>query len=785
MTSDNRFARIIIPSYCTIRGVVYRAKQRREQGADRSRLCVRCRRSIRTSQTFLAERCPKCVLPLVASAVVAMEGDLDELLSFIRPPLPAEADGGALVDLDSDGGNVEVAEAVESLGDAVVQAEEGEIRELVEIASAGVRRKRFEPRSDELMAHARMERERKRLRQAVATAQQERQSALEVVNLVASQNLQLAQTLGLKRTQLRDPALHAIVQMRIACVPLQRGITCRNTLRAQGLAAMKVACCMLQQQSEHIAEICARPDKLGGNTIQRQIVAFDCQWDETSQKLRQLAHKGLPAATKLTTGQTSHQVMVCSGGVWVARELKSPLGLKMTQEYSHVWHAPALRLDHQDANHILEGIHRSFPLDLEDEIATRRLLGSNDALLLVFGCDRASVNFRSCKSICSLLHEYAPAPILFHCEPCGLHGVSLVKCKTPALKAISVALHGFSRWTRQGKNLSDLADAIAKLVHSSLRVQHASRPPALKVRAKKLVSLLYGDLEDTSSYLWKQKPHPHQPQKTAFLLELEALVDNVDFGHSGAGLTHWNYVEAGSEEHMGGMRVGSKQCPTADDSKDRITLVIVNFLTGRSWVAATVSRWTNVFNVVRRFVVGIAVSELLPTALRELKTRARLEDSLEQSLEKIIAEDRSDYSSREKLRLLKIAKNLCTMEAMAELCVMAVSLGPCESLQYDIMGFNHSRATLGALIHPITSPLVLTGAVFLDMAGRFDGSEGGPWELLAIMGFDFDSPELRMSARRHMLQLSAGLQEVWWGIAGARASGTHPSDPSSPRGIPE
>lgn len=54
------------------------------------------------------------------------------------------------------------------------------------------------------------------------------------------------------------------------------------------------------------------------------------------------------------------------------------------------------------------------------------------------------------------------------------------------------------------------------------------------------------------------------------------------------------------------------------------------------------------------------------------------------------------------------------------------------------------------------SACVLTGAVSLDMARRFDRAEGGPSDRLAIMTFDFESP------RRRMMQLSVGLQKGAW-----------------------
>jgi len=92
---------------------------------------------------------------------------------------------------------------------------------------------------------------------------------------------------------------------------------------------------------------------------------------------------------------------------------------------------------------------------------------------------------------------------------------------------------------------------------------------------------------------------------------------------------------------------------------------------------------------------------------------------------------------------------------------MVITLAVPEALQYAIMGQDKERASLRDLIHPTTSPIVCASASMLRLGRHFHGGEDSPWFLIDLLGGDLNDAKLRLSARRSVLQLAAGLQEVF------------------------
>eukprot|EP00959_Pyramimonas_sp_CCMP1952_P129306 2703817-Pyramimonas_sp.AAC.1 len=80
------------------------------------------------------------------------------------------------------------------------------------------------------------------------------------------------------------------------------------------------------------------------------------------------------------------------------------------------------------------------------------------------------------------------------------------------------------------------------------------------------------------------------------------------------------------------------------------------------------------------------------------------------------------------------------------------------------MGQDKERASLRDLIHPTTSPIVCASASMLRLGRHFHGGEDSPWFLIDLLGGDLNDAKLRLSARRSVLQLAAGLQEVLRGV---------------------
>eukprot|EP00972_Heterocapsa_arctica_P058644 8647544-Heterocapsa_arctica.AAC.1 len=97
---------------------------------------------------------------------------------------------------------------------------------------------------------------------------------------------------------------------------------------------------------------------------------------------------------------------------------------------------------------------------------------------------------------------------------------------------------------------------------------------------------------------------------------------------------------------------------------------MVNFVCAKAWVTATESRWTSVFITLRRFVVATSCHDVLVQALREVKLQYRIDDSIEEQLVNIIKNDQNDFSSKNRLRLLRIVRELSHQDTRVHLTTM-------------------------------------------------------------------------------------------------------------------
>ena len=179
--------------------------------------------------------------------------------------------------------------------------------------------------------------------------------------------------------------------------------------------------------------------------------------------------------------------------------------------------------------------------------------------------------------------------------------------------------------------------------------------------------------------------------KTTLHMDLLAMTENMDFSSDGVP-TFWNRASPDSDAHLTEeVPIGAKICASREAAIERVAAVVLNFLTGRAWLVATESRWTNVFTVLRRFVVGVAASKLLVKALEDVRLSLGNDDNLEEVLLKIIKQSEQDWTSKNKLRLVRVVKVLCDPEIQWTLAVMACTLAPIELCQYAVMG--HEKTT--------------------------------------------------------------------------------------------
>ena len=167
--------------------------------------------------------------------------------------------------------------------------------------------------------------------------------------------------------------------------------------------------------------------------------------------------------------------------------------------------------------------------NLWDKEQMLTILAACDAFLLPFGGDSAPANLVVVSTIfnqCSGL----PATLLPHLEPCGAHGIALVKGRPRAFKQITSVLYSFTKLMKQGRNLSDMQRLVATECKIRLRVIREPVPDAVKQQRSHLLEFLSGGL--SLDYVYKVDARGNRTDKQ-YLLDLKSFVSAVAFDSGG------------------------------------------------------------------------------------------------------------------------------------------------------------------------------------------------------------------------------------------------------------
>ena len=84
-----------------------------------------------------------------------------------------------------------------------------------------------------------------------------------------------------------------------------------------------------------------------------------------------------------------------------------------------------------------------------------------------------------------------------------------------------------------------------------------------------------------------------------------------------------------------------------------------------------------------------------------------------------------------------------------------------EALQYQLLGFGRQKSSLADLVHPRTSPIIAAQSKLFRLAKYFVVGEASSWLLLQKVGKELESAEVKAYARKHLLQLSAGIDQIF------------------------
>ena len=123
----------------------------------------------------------------------------------------------------------------------------------------------------------------------------------------------------------------------------------------------------------------------------------------------------------------------------------------------------------------------------------------------------------------------------------------------------------------------------------------------------------------------------------------------------------------------------------------------------------------------------------MPTGLADMQITWRVDESMTAVLERIISAGDGDFSSRRKLRLLRICQTLCTTTATHNLVASLIVEVYVDKFLYQISGHNGKRLSLFEMVDPETSPVSECQHRLVGLMSDFSAVSAA-WELLSSMG---------------------------------------------------
>ena len=203
-------------------------------------------------------------------------------------------------------------------------------------------------------------------------------------------------------------------------------------------------------------------------------------------------------------------------------------------------------------------------------------------------------------------------------------------------------------------------------------------------------------------------------------------------------------------------------CSTSAESVAKVRRAMHNWICGRSWRVDAENRWMHLDDLARRFLVGCLPCDLIVRIIRDLQTVWSVDASLETALTNALRTNPEDWTSRRKLRVLRIAKTLCQPRVPQLLAIASVTHGTINLVLHELLGGgkDRPRITLHEMIFPDTSPVVAAHAKFIEVMQNWSSSNV-LLNLLTLLGCDYADASLRLRARAHFLRGDAGLAQFF------------------------
>ena len=637
------------------------------------------------------------------------------------------------------------------------------LEDLVEVATVEPATKKWRKSSWELCAFARSQRNAQLVEKKVISQQELNTDILQVVAKLMYRvpGVQaLLYKINKKKVDYNDSTLRASALSHVAFLPSIKGNFASR--QAQTIAVSTVAKCALAQQQAWLEQVFRPSIEAGGppagsDDVSQLVKVFTWQWDETSQRVRAMLPNRLPGE-RVPHIKVATQVMMQSGLLSTFDFDRGCSALVSAQE----WLCRGHMLAEQTADFILEGMACTMPFFFDDVDELLPLCPEGSTFIVSLCCDRAAANFRACAWLWRQMNSpVLRRSLLPHIEPCALHGIHLVKCRAIGAKKLLTTMSSLGCLMRQWRFSNKLRDEILSLVEQKLCVKREPRPDGCSARVDLLVDLLLNKGGHLASDEWLYKTNKDGTKvKGQLLLDIEAMAAAVDFGSMQTDeIVHYCYVQEGDEKHALGVAPGDPCCESREEAVEKVALPLIQWFCHRSWEQSAENRWTKSVSLLRKVLTGILAQRVLPECLKAMQTSWGVDESIAAALVRMIKADANDFSSRNKMRLLRVCRNLCPLEAAADVAIVLQCLLMVDPILYELLGGSpgdKERMTLAMLCDWKRNPISEAQHAIVDMIEMW-GEPDCCWLMVEAVGMGFDDTRSALKAKAELLGLAAGL----------------------------
>ena len=111
-------------------------------------------------------------------------------------------------------------------------------------------------------------------------------------------------------------------------------------------------------------------------------------------------------------------------------------------------------------------------------------------------------------------------------------------------------------------------------------------------------------------------------------------------------------------------------CSNREECVDKVAAPLIQWFCHQSWEQGPDSRWTKSVNLLRKVLTGCLAQRILPLCLVGMQTTWNVHEGVAAALERAVRADANDFSSRNKLRLLRVCRVLCPPGGAADVAIM-------------------------------------------------------------------------------------------------------------------